>query len=89
MTAKRSSRSATDAQINYLCVLAQKVELIRRKDPDLTKYPEYIDWQTERHKGVTVDDASLRIEAYRTILRNIQLLCMLLGKPKYRFYWKK
>ena len=30
MTAKRSSRPATDAQINYLCVLAQKVELVRK-----------------------------------------------------------
>ena len=67
-----------------MCITVKKI-----LGSDLTKYPEYIDWQTERHKGVTVDDASLMIEAYRTILRNIQLLCMLLGKPKYRFYWKK
>ena len=67
-----------------MCITVKKI-----LGSDMPKYPEYIDWQTERHKGVTVDDASLMIEAYWTILRNIQLLCMLLGKPKYRFYWKK
>lgn len=78
---------ATEKQINYLCVLAKKVELIRQANPQM-KLPNYINWQTERYKGVTTNDASVRIDAYRTILRNLQLTRMLLGKPQYRFYNK-
>lgn len=69
--------------------MAQKVELAKQNDPGLTKFPEYINWNTERHKGVTVEDASIRIDAYRTIMRNIQLLRMLQGKPQFHFYMKR
>ena len=75
---------ATDKQINYLFILAQRVELIKQANPNLT-LPEYINWHTERYKGVTTYDASERIDAYRTIIRNVQLTRMLLNKPQYRF----
>ena len=75
---------ATDKQINYLCILAQKVELIKQANPHLT-LPDYINWKTERYKGVTTYDASERIDAYRTIIRNVQLTRMLFNKPQYRF----
>ena len=75
---------ATDKQINYLCILAQRVELIKQANPHIT-LPEYINWQAERYKGVTTYDASERIDAYRTIIRNIQLTRMLFNKPQYRF----
>ena len=75
---------ATDKQINYLCILAQRVELIKQANPHIT-LPDYINWQTERYKGVTTYDASKRIDAYRTIIRNVQLTRMLCNKPQYRF----
>ena len=78
---------ATDKQINYLCILAKRVELIKQANPHIT-LPEYINWKTERYKGVTTYDASERIDAYRTIIRNIQITRMLFNKPQYRFIKK-
>ena len=63
---------ATDKQINYLCVLAKKVEKIKainsKRNVITASLPEYIDWQRERHLGVTVQDVSLRISAYKNII---------------------
>lgn len=63
---------ATDKQINYLCALAKKVEKIKainsKRNVITASLPEYIDWQRERHLGVTVQDASLRISAYKNII---------------------
>lgn len=46
---------ATDKQINYLCSLAKKVEKVRianEKDKTIVAhFPNYIDWQSERHLG--------------------------------------
>ena len=50
---------ATDKQINYLCKLANKIELIKNinkeKKAILVPLPNYIDWQEERHLGVRVE----------------------------------
>lgn len=63
---------ATDKQINYLCALAKKVEKIKainsKRNVITASLPEYIDWQCERHLGVTMQDASLRISAYKNII---------------------
>lgn len=63
---------ATNKQIDYLCVLAKKVEKIKKinskKKVIAANLPEYIDWQCERKLGVTVQDASLRISAYKKII---------------------
>ena len=74
---------ATDKQINYLQVLADKVERMHKAHPDVVKVkPTYINWHTERHKGVTTCDASVRIQAYKTIIRETNLALLLLGLPQ-------
>lgn len=51
---------ATDKQINYLQQLADKVELMHKAHPGAVKCKTpYINWHTERHKGVTTLDASI------------------------------
>ena len=78
---------ATDKQINYLCVLAKKVELIKQANPQMT-LPDYINWQTERYKGVTTYEASKRIDAYGTSRGNVQFSRMVWDKRQYRFIIK-
>ena len=77
---------ATDKQINYLCSLAKKVEKVRianEKDKTIVvHFPNYIDWQSERHLGVTKDDANIRIRAYRDILMYAQVSYKLCGTSK-------
>lgn len=71
---------ATDKQINYLQQLADKVERMHKAHPGAVKCKTpYINWHTERHKGVTTLDASIRIKAYKTIIRETNLAFMLLG----------
>lgn len=67
---------ATDKQINYLCQLAERVERLKASHKiDI----HFINWQTERYKGVTTVDASIRIKAYRDIIFNANLQSSLLG----------
>ena len=73
---------ATDKQIKYLCALADKVEKIKaiNKSAKIIKanLHEYIDWAKERNKGVTSLDASIRIQAYKSIIfgcNNTFVLC--------------
>lgn len=74
---------ATDKQINHLQRLADKVERMNATHPDAVKSrPPYINWHTERNKGVTTSDASIRIKAYKTIIRETNLAFMLLGYPQ-------
>ncbi len=75
---------ATDKQINYLQSLADKVERKRKEHPDAFDKvaPQYINWHTERHKGVTVTDAAIRIDAYRNIIFGMNMSCELLGYPQ-------
>ena len=77
---------ATDKQIDYLCSLAKKVEKIKvvngKKKVIMAKLPDYIDWNVERHFGVTTKDASLRITTYREIIRNCNYTFYLCGIPQ-------
>ena len=74
---------ATDKQIKYLQYLADKVERKRKEHPDAFKTaPTYINWQNERYKGVTSEDASIRIDAYKNIIRGMNMVCELLGWPQ-------
>lgn len=77
---------ATDKQINYLCKLANKIELIKNinkeKKAILVPLPNYIDWQEERHLGVTVTDASVRIQAYKKIIRACNFTFLLCKIPQ-------
>lgn len=75
---------ATDKQINYLQYLADKVERIRKKHPEAFDKvaPPYVNWHKERHLGVTTIDASIRIDAYRTIVRGMNTICVLCNWPQ-------
>lgn len=72
--------------INYLCKLANKIELIKNinkeKKAILVPLPNYIDWQEERHLGVTVTDASVRIQAYKKIIRACNFTFLLCNIPQ-------
>lgn len=80
---------ATDKQINYLCVLAKRVARVKAAneiDRVITaELPEYIDWQQERHLGVTTADASARIRAYRDILLYASVSYKLCGVSGRKF----
>lgn len=74
---------ATDKQISYLSTLALKVEKIKainNKTKVITaNLPEYINWQHERHMGVTTMDASIRIKAYKSLIFNSNITFSLCG----------
>lgn len=76
---------ATDKQINYLCYLAEKAEKMRNyideKLPGAIKEKKciFINWQTERYLGVTIEDASIRIKAYKNIIAGMNMTLALLG----------
>ena len=74
---------ATDKQINYLCSLADKVEKIKainvKEKVIVANLPEYIDWIKERRLGVTSIDASIRICAYKKLIRACNVTFILFG----------
>lgn len=74
---------ATDKQINYLCFLANKVEKIKsiviKEKVAIKNLPEYIDWIKERRLGVTSIDASIRIRAYKKLIRACNVTFILFG----------
>ena len=72
------TEQATDKQVAYLVRLAVKVERLKRYDATI-RVP-YINWDEERQLGVTKTDASLRIDAYRQMIRGANLKRLLLGK---------
>ena len=74
---------ATDKQINYLQHLADKVEQIKKETSNTAITCPYIDWHTERHKGVTVTDASIRIDAYKNIIRASNARQCLFNRPQF------
>ena len=69
---------ATDKQVAYLVRLANKVEYLKRYDADITTH--YFDWNEERRIGLTKADASMYIDAYRTLIRAFNFKRVLLGK---------
>lgn len=69
---------ATDKQIAYLVKLANKVERMKKSTIGEIQEVHYVDWNAERSKGVTVADASIRIDAYLRIIRwanTTRILC--------------
>lgn len=69
---------ATDKQVAYLVRLARKVERLKRDDATITV--PYINWDEERRLGVTKTDASLRIKAYKQLIRGANFKRLLLGR---------
>ncbi len=73
---------ATDKQIAYLAMLADKVERMKKSTIGEIQEVHYVDWNAERSKGVTVADASIRIDAYRQIIRWVNTTRMLCGQKQ-------
>ena len=72
--------SATDRQCDYLNSLSERVMKMKRARPDLVNIPiERIDWYRERNKGLTTKDASRMIDAYKAIIRGVNMKCILLN----------
>lgn len=57
---------ASDRQVNYLECLQDKVEVLYKKG--YVKRFTRMDWRKERGLGMTIDDASIRIRAYKEII---------------------
>lgn len=76
---------ATDKQIKYLTSLSLKVGRARAKAPEaFSKVSdiEYIDWEEERRAGMTVADASIKIDAFHSVLRGMNTILCLCNKPQ-------
>lgn len=73
---------ATDKQIAYLVKLANKVERMKKSTIGEIQEVHYVDWNVECSKGVTVADASIRIDAYRQIIRLANTIRMLCGQKQ-------
>ena len=74
---------ATDKQCDYLTALAEKVEKMRAARPDLVNVPlTKRNWYEERRRGMTTADASLKIDAYKMLIRGVNAKCVLLNIPQ-------
>jgi len=74
---------ATDKQISYLQFLADKVERIKQETGNPAITCPHINWQEERTKGVTTTDASMRIDAYKCIIRACNVRQVLFNRKQY------
>lgn len=74
---------ATDKQIKYLTDLTNKVNYIIGVWPQCGVERYNIDWSYERSKGMTSLDASLKINAFKSLLRGINLKRYLLGLKQF------
>lgn len=74
---------ATDKQIKYLQYLADKVERIKQSTHNPAITCSHIDWSTERQKGVTTVDASIRIDAYKSLIRAVNMRQALMNRPQF------
>ena len=64
---------ATDKQVNYLTILTNKVNKIVDIWPECRIEKYYIDWYKERELGMTTLDASLKISAFKSLIRGINM----------------
>ena len=74
---------ATDKQIRYLNLLANKIRVKRKKFPDaFSKISaiEEINWEVERQHGMTIVDASIKIDAYQSVIRGMNTILKLCNK---------
>lgn len=56
---------ATDKQIKYLTDLTNKVNRIIDLWPECGVEKFYIDWRHERSRGMNINDASIKISAFK------------------------
>lgn len=75
---------ATDKQVSYLQFLADKVEAIKQlNDPRFKTLPTWRDWSNERKAGLTKSDASAKITAFKSIIRNINAIKMICNEKQF------
>lgn len=80
---------ATDKQIEYLQALTQKVNFIYEKCPDCGITPDNalfyksVNWNHERSKGMTTIDASIKISAFRDLIRGINFRQLLMNRKQF------
>lgn len=81
--------TATDKQISYLEGLTAKVNAIIKSWPecpisrDNALFYAGVNWRHERSMGMTVTDASIKISAFRSLLRGLNMQRSLLGLPQF------
>lgn len=74
---------ATDKQIKYLTDLTNKVNKIIEIWPECGVEKYYIDWRHERSMGMTTTDASIRISAFHSLIRGINMKRYLFNLPQF------
>ena len=72
--------TSTDRQIEYLNTLSERVVRMKEARPDLLNVPiERIDWYRERNRGLSMKEASRMIDAYKAIIRGVNMKSILLN----------
>lgn len=74
---------ATDKQIKYLTDLTNKVNHIVEKWPECGIDKYYVDWRHERSMGMTTIDASIKINAFHSLIRGINMKRYLFNLPQF------
>lgn len=74
---------ATDKQINCLFALQNKVNKIADIFPESGVKKFHYDWRHERSMGMTVSDASIRIDAFHSIIQGVNIKRMLFGLNQF------
>lgn len=74
--------NATDKQVSYLQFLADKVEAIKQlNDPRFNNLPTWRNWKCEM--GLTKSDASVKISAFKSIIRNVNTIKMICNEKQF------
>lgn len=74
---------ATDKQIAYLTNLTEKLNNIIDLWPECGAPKCFLDWRHERSMGMNINDASIRIKAFHTLLCGINMKRALLNLPQF------
>ena len=80
---------ATTKQINYLNRLTNKVNYIYSIFPECgipdehAKFYRTVNWDNERKKGMTTMDASIKISAFKDLIRGINFKRYLMNQKQF------
>lgn len=74
---------ATDNQIKYLTDLTNKVNRIIDLWPECGVEKFYTDWRHERSRGMNTNDASIKISAFKSLIRGINMKRVLFNLPQF------
>lgn len=76
---------ATDKQISYLTSLQNKYNKMIDASKDILQNVEKfnIDWHQQRDLGMTTVDASMKIDAFKTLIRNTNFARHLCNRKQF------